>query len=93
MSMPSSFSMLSAFTNKVIAKGKCLDLNFLEREGFQIGQKLRNLGLEPFFSLNLLIYPNLIKEFLFVVDHFKFGFKGTLRGTDVVITSTSMSDS
>ena len=58
--------MLLAFANKVIAKGRCLDLNFLEREGFQIGQKLRNLDLKPFYSLNLPIYPNLVKEFLFL---------------------------
>ena len=50
------------------------------------------MGLEPFCSLNLSIYPNLIKEFLSIAIHHKYGFKGTIRGTEVVITSTFISD-
>ena len=91
MSMPSSSSVLSAFANKVIAKGRCLDLNFLERESFQIGQKLRNLDLEPFCSLNLSIYPNLIKEFFFLAVHHESNYKATLRGTEVILTLSLVS--
>ena len=69
-----------------------LSLMYLDKEGFLIGQKLRNLGLEPFCFLNLSIYPNLIKEFLSIDVHHKSGFKGNIRGTEVVITSTSISD-
>ena len=85
-----SSSVLPAFANKVIAKGRCLDLNFLEREGLLIGQKLRNLALEPFCSLNLPIYPNLIKEFLCLVVHHESGHKATLRGTEVILTTSSV---
>ena len=48
-SMPSSSSVLPAFVNKIIAKGRCLTFDFLEQEGFQFGTNLRNLGLESFF--------------------------------------------
>ena len=91
-SMPRSSSILPGFTNKVIIKSSYLTLDFLEHEGFQFGKKLRNLGLEPFCSLNLLIYLNLIKEFHSVAVHFKSGFKGNLRGTEVVLTPSSISD-
>ena len=91
MFTPNSSSMLSSFANKVIAKGRCLDLNFLEHEGFQIGQKLRNLGLEPFCSLNLSIYPNLIKKFLSVAVHFESGYKGNLRGIKFILTPSLVS--
>ena len=91
MSMPSFSSVLPIFANKVIAKGRYLDLHFLERESFQIGEKLRNLGLEPFFSLNFLIYPNLIKEFLSAVVHFESGYKANLRGTKVILTHSLVS--
>ena len=90
-SMPTSSSVLPTFANKVVAKGRCLDLAFLDREGFLIGQKLSTLGLEPFCFLNLLIYPNLIKEFLSFVIHHKSGYKATLRGTEVILTPTSIS--
>ena len=89
--MPSSSSVFSAFVNKVIAKERCLDLDFLEREGFLIEQKLRNLGLEPFCSLNLPIYPNLIKEFLSLAVLHESGYKATLRGTEVILTPSSIS--
>ena len=91
-SMPSSSSVLPAFANKVITKGRCLDLSFFEREGFLIEKKLRNLGLEPFYSLNLLIYLNLIKEFLSLAVHHKSGYKANLRGTEVILTLTSISN-
>ena len=91
-SAPSSSIVLPGFAKKVIAKGRCLTLDFLEREGFHFGDRLKNLGLEPFCSLNRPIYPNLIKKFLSVAVHFKSGFKGNLRGTEVVVTSTSVSD-
>ena len=84
--------MLPVFVNKIITKGRCLTLAFLEKEVFPFGDKLQNLGLQPFCSLNLPIYPNLIKEFLSVAIHVKSGFKGNLRDTEVVITSTSLSD-
>ena len=90
MSMPSSSFMLPIFANKVITKGRCLDLNFFEKEDFQIGQKLRNLGLEPIFSLNLSIYPYLIKEFLSLAVHHESGYKVNLRGTEVILTPTSI---
>ena len=47
-SMLTFYSVLPTFTNKVVAKGRCLDLAFLDREGFLIGQKLKTLSLEPF---------------------------------------------
>ena len=83
--------MLPTFANKVIAKGRCLDLNFLEREGFQFGQKLKNLGLESFYSLNLSIYPNLIKEFLSLVVHYDSRYQATLRGIEIILTPSTVS--
>ena len=90
-SMPSSSFVLPVFTNKVVARGRCLDLDFLEREGFIIGQKLRMLGLEPCCSLNLLTYPNLFKEFLSLAVHYESGYKATLRGIEVKLTPTTVS--
>ena len=49
------------------------------------------LGLEPFCSLNLSTYPNLIKEFLSLVVHYESGYKSTLRGIEVKLTPTTVS--
>ena len=83
--------MLPDFVNKVITKGRYLDLNFFEHEGFKIRKKLRNLSLEAFYSLNLLIYPNLIKGFLFQAVHYESRCNATLRGTEVILTLASVS--
>ena len=91
-SASSSSIITPAYANKVIAKDRCLTLDFLEREGFSFATQLRDLGLEAFCSLNLPIYPNLIKEYFSTAIDFKSGFKGNLRGTDVILTSTSVSD-
>ena len=91
-SAPSSSIILPTFANKVIAKDRYLTLDFLEKKGFSFGSKVRNLGLENFFSLNLSIYPNLIKKYFSIAVHFKSEFQGYLRGTEVILTSTTISD-
>ncbi|GAV59403.1 hypothetical protein CFOL_v3_02934 [Cephalotus follicularis] len=52
-----------AYFNRKILVGKVLDFDFCTREGFPIVGWIRFQGLEPFFSLNLPSYPELIKEF------------------------------
>ena len=42
---PSSSIITPAYANKVIARGRCLTIDFLEREGFSFGSQLWNLGL------------------------------------------------
>ncbi|GAV66060.1 hypothetical protein CFOL_v3_09571, partial [Cephalotus follicularis] len=46
-----------------ILVGKVLDFKFCAREGFPIVDWIRFQGLEPFFSINLPSYPELMKEF------------------------------
>ncbi|GAV63687.1 hypothetical protein CFOL_v3_07205 [Cephalotus follicularis] len=52
-----------AYFNRKILVGKVLDFDFCSREGFPIVEWIRFQGLEPFFSLNLPSYPELMKEF------------------------------
>ncbi|GAV72400.1 hypothetical protein CFOL_v3_15888 [Cephalotus follicularis] len=52
-----------AYFNRKILVGKVLDFEFCIREGFPIVDWIRFQGLEPFFSLNLPSYPELMKEF------------------------------
>ncbi|GAV66320.1 hypothetical protein CFOL_v3_09830 [Cephalotus follicularis] len=52
-----------AYFNRKILVGKVLDFDFCTREGFPIVEWIRFQGLEPFFSLNLPSYPELMKEF------------------------------
>ncbi|GAV74702.1 hypothetical protein CFOL_v3_18182, partial [Cephalotus follicularis] len=52
-----------AYFNRKILVGKILDFDFCSREGFPIVEWIRFQGLEPFFSLNLPSYPELMKEF------------------------------
>ncbi|GAV70818.1 hypothetical protein CFOL_v3_14316, partial [Cephalotus follicularis] len=52
-----------AYFNRKILVGKVLDFDFCIREGFPIVDWIRFQGLEPFFSLNLPSYPELMKEF------------------------------
>ncbi|GAV74132.1 hypothetical protein CFOL_v3_17613, partial [Cephalotus follicularis] len=46
-----------------ILVGKVLDFDFFIREGFPIVEWIRAQGLEPFFTINLPSYPELMKEF------------------------------
>ncbi|GAV66102.1 hypothetical protein CFOL_v3_09612 [Cephalotus follicularis] len=52
-----------AYFNRKILVGKVLDFDFCISEGFPIVEWIRVQGLEPFFSINLPSYPELIKEF------------------------------
>ena len=40
-----------------------VDFDFLECEGFVIGQKIKRLGWKILCLLDLLTYPNLVQEF------------------------------
>ncbi|GAV63431.1 hypothetical protein CFOL_v3_06949 [Cephalotus follicularis] len=52
-----------AYFNRKILIGKVLDFDFCISEGFPIVEWIRVQGLEPFFSINLPSYPELMKEF------------------------------
>ncbi|GAV59400.1 hypothetical protein CFOL_v3_02931 [Cephalotus follicularis] len=52
-----------AYFNRKILVGKVLDFDFCISEGFPIVEWIRVQGLEPFFSINLPSYPELMKEF------------------------------
>ncbi|GAV63244.1 hypothetical protein CFOL_v3_06764, partial [Cephalotus follicularis] len=52
-----------AYFNRKILVGKVLDFDFCIREGFRIVEWIRAQGLEPFFTINLPSYPELMKEF------------------------------
>ncbi|GAV82945.1 hypothetical protein CFOL_v3_26396 [Cephalotus follicularis] len=52
-----------AYFNRKILVGKVLDFDFCSREGFPIVEWIRAQGLEPFFTINLPSYPELMKEF------------------------------
>ncbi|GAV58251.1 hypothetical protein CFOL_v3_01785 [Cephalotus follicularis] len=52
-----------AYFNRKILVGKVLDFDFCISKGFPIVEWIRVQGLEPFFSLNLPSYPELMKEF------------------------------
>ncbi|GAV80168.1 hypothetical protein CFOL_v3_23629 [Cephalotus follicularis] len=52
-----------AYFNRKILVGKVLDFDFFISEGFPIVEWIRVQGLEPFFSINLPSYPELMKEF------------------------------
>ncbi|GAV67212.1 hypothetical protein CFOL_v3_10720 [Cephalotus follicularis] len=50
------------FIRKILV-GKFVDFDFCISEGFPIVEWIRVQGLEPFFSINLPSYPELMKEF------------------------------
>ncbi|GAV78631.1 hypothetical protein CFOL_v3_22096, partial [Cephalotus follicularis] len=52
-----------AYFNRKILVGKVLDFDFCTREGFPIVEWIRAQRLEPFFTINLPSYPELMNEF------------------------------
>ena len=59
---------------KSITIGKRIDFEFLIREDFSIEVKIKNMSLRFFYSLDLPIYPNFVKEFYGIITRGSEGF-------------------
>ena len=51
-------------TDKQIAPGRKLSFEFLREEGFSIGDNLQCMSFQTICSLDVPIYPNLVKKIL-----------------------------
>ena len=73
-------------TNKQITPRRKLSFEFLRVEGFSIGDNLKNMYFETLYNLDILIYPNLVKEFYGALSRGFSGFTSTIRGISMHIT-------
>ena len=48
--------------SRVVSTGRNIDFGFLKKNRFDLGRKIKNLGWKFFYWLNVLIYPNLVRE-------------------------------
>ncbi len=71
---------------KAVSTGRYVDFDFLSREGFTIGDRLRAQGLEYFLTLDLPTYPGLVQEFYSTVHRGDGGIEGTVLGVPLRVT-------
>ncbi len=71
---------------KAVTTGRYVDFDYLSREGFTIGERLRVQGLEYFLTLDLPTYPELVREFYGTVHRGDGGIEGTVAGVPLFVT-------
>ena len=65
-----------------------MDFNFLRNEGFVISEKLKSLSLETLCTLDVPIYPSLVREFYGTLARGPGGFTSRVRRIPMTITYT-----
>ncbi len=71
---------------KAVSTGRYVNFDYLSREGFTIGHRLKAQGLEFFCSLDLPTYPGLVREFYGTVSRGNGGIQGTVAGVPLFIS-------
>ncbi len=71
---------------KAVTSGRYVTFDYLSREGFTIGDRLRAQGLEYFLTLDLPTYPGLVQEFYSTVHRGDGGIEGTVLGVPLRVT-------
>ena len=60
---PSSMRQIMSMVMRTVTSSRCIIFSFLTNLGLQIGDRIEEQGWSFFFSLNVLIYPNLVSSF------------------------------
>ena len=84
--------VLQSMVNRVITSGRKLDFSFLARQHFQIGDWLKNQGWERFCSLEVPVYPRLVKSFF---EHLKIWpsyIESKVNGTRIILNEDKISE-
>ena len=83
---PPRVVLVRPLAGKAVTSGRFVDFDYLSREGFTIGDRLRAQGLEYFLTLDLPTYPGLVQEFYSTVHRGDGGIEGTVVGVPLRVT-------
>lgn len=72
-------------STRTVSTGRRIDFNFLEKEEFGIGRKIKEMGWEYLCSLDVPSFPNLVREFYGNVEYDKGGIVLTIKGTPIMV--------
>ena len=84
--------VLQSMANRVITSGRKLDFSFLAQQHFQIGEWLKIQGWERFCSLDIPVYPRLVKSFF---EHLKVRtsyVESTVNGIRIMLNESKISE-
>ena len=83
---------LQSMADRVVTTGRKLNFDFLAQESFQIGDWLKVQGWEKFCSLDIPIYPRLVKSFF---EHLRIRprhLESTVNGTKIILDEAKLSE-
>ena len=78
--------------DRVVTSGRKLDFTFLSQEHFQIGEWLKFQGWEKFCSLDLPVFPSLVKSFF---EHLRIkthSLESTVNGVKIILNEAKLSE-
>ena len=78
--------------DRVVTSGRKLDFTFLSQENFQIGDWLKAQSWEKFCTLDIPVYPRLVKSFF---EHLKIRprhLESTVNGTKIILDEAKLSE-
>ena len=82
---------LQSMADRIITTGRKLDFAFLAQEGFQIGEWLKSQGWEKFCSLDLQIFPKLVKSFFEHLRVRTHSLESVVNGVRIVLDEAKIS--